>query len=120
MAAKLTLHEGPRVIDPDEATRVASTRVAEGYECALETPGLDIQERALLVRQLGRCRVAYDIGVLIRRYIAERPPPASSTFAADFEDWSTRLIAHGEDRLSELGASPLVVVAGATTTEGSK
>ncbi len=125
----------------NRATRVAWTAVAEGYERALKTPDLDVEERALLVRQLGRsrriagerpvrsvgeeeqataapvapditgelwdARAERDLGVMIRRYLAEHPPPAGSCCAGVLEDCAEDLIISGDAGLGALQARPL-------------
>lgn len=44
-----------------------------------------------------------DVGVLIRRYLADHPCPGASRIRGDLEDWADRLEAVGQARLAELG-----------------
>jgi len=48
-----------------------------------------------------------DLAVILRRYLAENPPPAPSRFALDAEDWATNLERLGQERLLALGARRL-------------
>lgn len=45
----------------------------------------------------------YDVGVLIRQYLARHPPPAGVRFEQHFAAWASELVAAGEARLGELG-----------------
>jgi hypothetical protein len=54
----------------------------------------------------------YDIGVMIRRYLAEHPPPAGSRSAGFLENCAEDLIVSGDARLGALGARPLAPVGG--------
>lgn len=47
-------------------------------------------------------RAEVDVGLMIGRYLAERPPPAGSAIAADLEEWGERLSRDGEARLAAL------------------
>lgn len=51
----------------------------------------------------------YDIGVLMRCYLQDHPPPSGSEFAEDFEDWGERLSSRGRERLEQLRERPLRV-----------
>ncbi len=53
-------------------------------------------------------RAEQAVGVLIRRYLHEHPPPHASRIADDLEDWSDRLIADGDARLRAAGRRALV------------
>ena len=44
-----------------------------------------------------------DLAVMLRRYLAETPPPGPSRFARDAEDWATNLERLGQGRLAALG-----------------
>ena len=52
-------------------------------------------------------RAEHTIGVLIRRYLAQNPPPAPSRVAQDLQTWSHALAADGRARLQELGEDHL-------------
>jgi hypothetical protein len=53
-------------------------------------------------------RAEQAVGVRIRRYLHEHPPPHASRIADDLEDWSHRLIADGDARLRAAGRRALV------------
>lgn len=57
-------------------------------------------------------RAAYDVGVIISRYIAENPAPPDAKFAADIETWGENLQRWGRGYLRAAGASPLRPVGG--------
>lgn len=52
-------------------------------------------------------RAEHTIGVLIRRYLAQNPPPAGSRVAQDLQTWSHALASDGRARLQELGEEHL-------------
>lgn len=52
-------------------------------------------------------RAEHTIGVLIRRFLAQNPPPAPSRVAQDLQTWSHALAADGRARLQELGEEHL-------------
>jgi len=52
-------------------------------------------------------RAEHTIGVLIRRYLAQNPPPARSRVAQDLQRWSHALASDGRARLQELGEDHL-------------
>jgi hypothetical protein len=54
-------------------------------------------------------RAEHTIGVLIRRYLAQNPPPGPSRVAQDLQAWSVALAADGRARLQELGEDHLQV-----------
>lgn len=54
-------------------------------------------------------RATYEIGVLMRRYLADHPPPAESSAHDQLDDWGDRLQAAGAARLRELGVRRLQV-----------
>lgn len=56
-------------------------------------------------------RTLLEIGLLIDRYLRERPPPSDSKFARSFEDWGDKLRAAGQEDLDGLAARRLVPVA---------
>lgn len=49
----------------------------------------------------------YDMGVFMRRYLAENPPPDEAACAEDFRRWSEDLRCDGQARLQELGVGRL-------------
>ena len=49
----------------------------------------------------------YAVGVLIRRYVAENPPPERSQVALDLQEWALALAADGQARLAALGEAHL-------------
>ena len=57
-----------------------------------------------------RAQVA--VGVMLRRYLQENPPPPDATFPPDIELWASNLLRHGEARLALLGARHLTSVGG--------
>lgn len=52
-------------------------------------------------------RAEHTIGVLIRRFLAQNPPPAPSRVAQDLQTWSHALAVDGRARLQELGEEHL-------------
>jgi hypothetical protein len=52
-------------------------------------------------------RAEHTIGVLIRRFLAQNPPPAPSRVAQDLQTWSHALAVDGRARLQELGEDHL-------------
>lgn len=48
-------------------------------------------------------RTELALGTLIRRLLADDPPPADSLFAPDLELWAERLLADGRARLEDAG-----------------
>jgi hypothetical protein len=52
-------------------------------------------------------RAEHTIGVLIRRYLAQNPPPEASRVAQDLQTWSHALASDGRARLQELGEEHL-------------
>lgn len=51
-------------------------------------------------------RTERDLGVLIRRYLAEHPAPGSSQVADDLNHWAQQLRDDGQARLEVLGLQP--------------
>jgi hypothetical protein len=51
----------------------------------------------------------YDVGVLIRRYLQEHPPPTGARFDRDFARWGERLVKRGGEDLHALGVRHLSV-----------
>ncbi len=49
----------------------------------------------------------FDIGVLLKQYLATHSPPADAKFAADFNHWASRLCERGRARLLALGKRPI-------------
>ncbi len=48
-------------------------------------------------------RAEVEVGVLILRYLQERPAPPDAGFRRDFEEWGQRLARSGRERLADLG-----------------
>jgi hypothetical protein len=59
---------------------------------------------------LWEARAEYAVGVLIRRYLADHPPPGRSGIAFDLQHWAHALAADGRDRLRLMGQEHLRVV----------
>jgi hypothetical protein len=57
-------------------------------------------------------RAMADVAVLIRRYVAETPPPAGAQYAGDFLDWAERLETAGRIALRVLHTRRLRTAAG--------
>lgn len=55
-------------------------------------------------------RATLDIGMLIERYLSERPPPCETLTSAAWTTWSAQLKERGEDRLATLGSRRLAPV----------
>jgi hypothetical protein len=55
-------------------------------------------------------RAEVDVAVLIRRYLSDHPPPASSELAADLRLWSQNLTHDGLARLEACGGRRLRAV----------
>ncbi len=49
-------------------------------------------------------RAEYDLGLIIRRYLRDNPPPSDALFADALDLLSERLIGHGRARLDQIGA----------------
>lgn len=54
----------------------------------------------------GRAEVA--LGVWIKRYLAEDPPPTDSEIADDLSKWAENLERHGHERLAASGGRHLM------------
>lgn len=50
------------------------------------------------------------VGMLIDRYLRERPPPSDSRFARSFEDWGDSLRGAGQEDLDGLAIRRLAPV----------
>lgn len=48
-----------------------------------------------------------DLAVMLRRYLAEHPPPGPSRFAEDAENWAANLEQLGRDHLAAAGVRRL-------------
>jgi hypothetical protein len=60
--------------------------------------------------QVWDARAELDIGLMLRRYVAERPAPEDSRLVDDIEEWASNLAQNGRHHLGELGQAPLAVV----------
>jgi hypothetical protein len=59
---------------------------------------------------LWEARAEYAVGVLIRRYLADHPPPETSGIAFDLQHWAHALALDGRERLRMLGEGHLRAV----------
>jgi hypothetical protein len=98
----------------ERSAALASPDVVEGGSCIRNSSGVGSQPKHMFRadEQQGEASEAerwdaqaeWDVGVFMRRYLKENPPPDGAVCAEDFHRWSEDLRCDGQARLQELGA----------------